>query len=61
VLSPVISEPKARSKGEIMMLRRQQSEERRMVYENVRVADRKAFANASWQEKTVREKTARPL
>ena len=44
-----------------MMLRRQQSEERRMVYENVRVADRKAFANASWQEKTVREKTARPL
>jgi hypothetical protein len=37
-----------------MMLRRQQTEERRMVYEKVKSEDRKAFANASWQEKTVR-------
>jgi hypothetical protein len=51
-------EPKMRSKGEIMMLRRQQAEERRMVYEKVKTEDRKAFANASWQEKTVRR---RPL
>ena len=43
------------------MLRRQQAEERRMVYENVRMTDRKAFANASWQEKTVRERQNPPL
>jgi len=49
-------EPKMRSKGEIMMLRRQQAEERRMVYEKVKAEDRKAFANATWQEKTVRER-----
>ena len=48
-------EPKMRSKGEVMMLRRQQAEERRQVYEKVKAEDRKAFANASWQEKTVRK------
>ena len=47
-------EPKNRSKGEIMMLRRQAQEERRMVYERVKMDDKKTFANASWQQKTVR-------
>ena len=45
-------EPKARSKGEIMMLRRQAAEDRRMTYEHVKAADRKAFSTAQWQEKT---------
>ena len=45
-------EPKARSKGEIMMLRRQAAEDRRMTYERVKAADRKAFSTAQWQEKT---------
>ena len=53
-------EPKNRSKGEIMMLRRQAQEERRMVYERVKMDDKKAFANASWQQKTVRTPSLTP-
>ena len=49
---PAAMEPKARSKGEIMMLRRQAAEDRRMTYERVKAADRKAFSTAQWQEKT---------
>jgi len=44
--------PKHLSKGESMMLKRQVAEDKRLVYENVRKHDRRAFANADWECKT---------